>query len=157
YQPRLLAQEGEAGLGKGMDGHAGKDLVVKVPCGTLVWKLDGPAESNSRPPSEEREARPGLTSVASRRPLFRTSTVGQALESDLEKEERGGRSAPRDRGELVIGLTTHGQQFVLCKGGRGGLGNRNFATAARQAPRFAQPGESGDEGDYLLELRIIAE
>src|SRR5262249_5538820 len=98
YQPRLLAQEGEAGLGKGMDGHAGKDLVVKVPCGTLVWKLDGPAESNSRPPSEEREARPGLTSVASRRPLFRTSTVGQALEIDLEKEERGGRSAPRDRG-----------------------------------------------------------
>jgi GTP-binding protein len=37
------------------------------------------------------------------------------------------------------------------------LGNRNFATATRQAPRFAQPGEPGDEGDYLFELRIIAE
>ena len=45
----------------------------------------------------------------------------------------------------------------MCKGGRGGLGNRNFATAARQTPRFAQPGEPGDEGDYLLELRIMAE
>ena len=42
-------------------------------------------------------------------------------------------------------------------GGRGGLGNRNFATAARQTPRFAQPGEPGDEGDFLLELRIVAE
>ncbi len=39
YQPRLIAEDGEFGLGKGMDGHAGKDLVVKVPCGTLVWRL----------------------------------------------------------------------------------------------------------------------
>src|SRR6266550_975620 len=39
YQPRLIAQDGKAGLGKGMDGHAGKDLLVKVPCGTLVWRL----------------------------------------------------------------------------------------------------------------------
>jgi GTP-binding protein len=46
---------------------------------------------------------------------------------------------------------------VLCKGGRGGLGNRNFATAVRQAPRFAQPGKPGEEGEFLLELRIIAE
>src|ERR1041384_719048 len=38
YQPRLLAQDGDPGMGKGMDGHAGKDLRVKVPCGTLVWK-----------------------------------------------------------------------------------------------------------------------
>ena len=54
-------------------------------------------------------------------------------------------------------LTQHGQRFVLCKAGRGGLGNRNFATARRQAPRFAQPGEPGEEGEYLFELRILAE
>jgi GTP-binding protein len=45
----------------------------------------------------------------------------------------------------------------LCQGGRGGLGNRNFATAARQTPRFAQPGEPGAEGNFLFELRIMAE
>ena len=45
----------------------------------------------------------------------------------------------------------------MCQGGRGGLGNRNFATAARQTPRFAQPGEPGGEGNYLFELRIMAE
>ena len=46
---------------------------------------------------------------------------------------------------------------MLPGGGRGGLGNRNFATAARQTPRFAQPGEPGEEGEFLFELRIIAE
>src|SRR6266852_3569433 len=38
YQSRLVAEDGRFGLGKGMDGHAGKDLIVKVPCGTLVWR-----------------------------------------------------------------------------------------------------------------------
>src|SRR5436190_4363609 len=41
YQPRLIAEGGEPGMGKGMDGHAGKDLLIKVPCGTLVWQLSG--------------------------------------------------------------------------------------------------------------------
>ena len=60
-------------------------------------------------------------------------------------------------GDRIADLTNHGQQFVLRKGGRGGLGNRHFATATRQAPRFAQPGEPGQNGWFLLELRIIAE
>src|SRR6266702_3506178 len=42
YKPRLIAQSGEAGMGKGMDGHAGEDLVVQVPCGTIVWSLPSP-------------------------------------------------------------------------------------------------------------------
>ena len=42
YVPRLIAREGEAGMGKGMDGHAGADLIIKVPCGTLVWRLPSP-------------------------------------------------------------------------------------------------------------------
>src|SRR5437763_11612515 len=49
YQPRLIAEDGQGGLGKGMDGHAGKDLLVKVPCGTLVWRL------SSSPDPEEAE------------------------------------------------------------------------------------------------------
>ncbi|HYV30660.1 MAG TPA: hypothetical protein VEO53_06070, partial [Candidatus Binatia bacterium] len=43
YQSRLIAEPGEFGMGKGMDGHAGKDLIVKVPCGTLVWRLTAQA------------------------------------------------------------------------------------------------------------------
>ncbi len=79
------------------------------------------------------------------------------MEIDLSGEPSDAAPGTTSKGELVVDLTEHGRRFVLCKGGRGGLGNRNFATAARQAPRFAQPGEPGTEGDFLLELRIVAE
>ena len=162
YQPRLLAQDGEFGLGKGMDGHAGKDLVVKVPCGTLVWRLPSTTpprvDFEDEDEDEDGDRKPALKTSTSKRPLIRSAGGGQAQEIDLSKEAAEEFSAGNsEKGELVADLTENGQQFVLCKGGRGGLGNRNFATAARQTPRFAQPGEPGEEGDYLFELRIMAE
>jgi GTP-binding protein len=159
YVPRLLAKDGTQGMGKGMDGPAGADLIVKVPCGTLVWKLPSALiPEEDVPPSPESET-PIFSTSASRRPLIRRSTGGSAMEIDLSRESSAQSTAPGDapKGENVADLTQHGQRFVLCKGGRGGLGNRNFATAVRQAPRFAQPGEPGEEGDFLFELRIVAD
>jgi len=162
YQPKLIAQDGKMGLGKGMDGHAGKDLIIKVPCGTLVWRLPSPAPApgedvEDSEDSEEEEA-PKFQTSTRKRPLIRHSSGGAAMEIDLSKEELDeSDSEGNPKGELVADLTENGQQFILCKGGRGGLGNRNFATSTRQAPRFAQPGEVGGEGEYLFELRIMAE
>jgi GTP-binding protein len=79
------------------------------------------------------------------------------MEIDLNDQADDATDDLRGQGELIADLVEHGQQFVLCKGGRGGLGNRNFATARRQTPRFAQPGEPGQEGEFRLEMRIIAE
>ena len=166
YQPKLIAEKGQHGLGKGMDGHAGKDLIVKVPCGTLVWKLASPAPaevaSDEDDDDDDEKAPPKsmvkmLRSSTGSRPVLRSAGAVMAMEYDLSKEDDKESQRNAEKGELIADLTQHGQQFVLCKGGRGGLGNRNFATAARQAPRFAQPGEPGGEGDYLLELRILAE
>jgi GTP-binding protein len=163
YVPRLIAKDGEAGMGKGMDGHAGGDF-IKVPCGTLVWRLPSPApvatgdsEDEDEDAGENEPAT--LKTGTSKRPVIRSASGVFAQEIDVSKEETVSESAEADlvKGELVADLTQHGQEFVLCKGGRGGLGNRNFATAARQTPRFAQPGETGDEGDFLFELRIMAE
>jgi GTP-binding protein len=156
YRPRLIAPDGEAGMGKGMDGHAGKDLIIKVPCGTLVWKL--PGEQTPIEEDEVEEETKFFKTTASKRPLIRSARGALAQEIDLSSESAEESSSDDShKGELVADLTQHGQQFILSKGGRGGLGNRNFATAARQTPRFAQPGEPGDEGDYLFELRIMAE
>ena len=155
YQPRLLAEDGKQGMGKGMDGHAGKDLLVKVPCGTLVWQLSGSTRDEAEAPDDDDDAEI-LPVAASMRPRIRHSGSARALEIDLAREPATA-VGTRPKGDLVTDLTTHGQQFVLCKGGRGGLGNRNFATARHQTPRFAQPGEPGDEGDFLLELRIMAD
>lgn len=162
YQPRLIAQNGEGGGGKGMDGAAGKDLIVQVPCGTLVWKIRDTTpvetdEEEEKPRDNKSGGRTALPSAISNRPVIRTSSAGAALEYDLEEEVETAATHDENKGELVADLTQHGQRFVLCGGGRGGLGNRNFATSVRQAPRFAQPGETGTEGEYLLELRIMAD
>jgi len=168
YVPRLLAQDGEAGMGKGMDGHAGKDLIIKVPCGTLVWKLPNlevPADSvipkkadEDEDGDEEEDEKPVIRSSGRRRPLLHSASGERGQEMDMTVDSTS-ESAVADsvKGDIVADLTKHGEQFILCQGGRGGLGNRNFATAARQTPRFAQPGEAGLEGNYLLELRILAE
>jgi GTP-binding protein len=143
-----------------MDGHAGKDLIIRVPCGTLVWRLPSPElpPGEVEEADEEEEAAPKFQTGTGKRPLIRHSSGGAAMEIDLSKEDLGeGEGEHHEKGELVADLTTHGQRFTLCKGGRGGLGNRNFATSVRQAPRFAQPGEAGGEGEYLFELRIMAE
>jgi GTP-binding protein len=147
-------------MGKGMDGAAGKDIVIKVPCGTLVWRIRDTTPVEEGEEDEETEVQPKsklIPSSTGARPLIRFGGGGQAAEYNLEENEDAVSVEDEEKGELVADLTENGQRFILCKGGRGGLGNRNFATAVRQTPRFAQPGEPGAEGDYLLELRILAE
>ena len=62
-----------------------------------------------------------------------------------------------DTGELIGEVTEDGQELVLLAGGRGGLGNWHFKTATNQAPRYAQPGEEGAEGSFILELKVLAD
>lgn len=62
-----------------------------------------------------------------------------------------------ETGEYLCDITDDGQEVVLLKGGRGGLGNWHFRTATRQAPRFAQPGEPAQERMVVLELKLLAD
>ncbi len=62
-----------------------------------------------------------------------------------------------DTGEILCDMTEKGQQWVACKGGRGGRGNDSFKTPTRQAPNFATPGSPGEALNVELELKLIAD
>jgi len=62
-----------------------------------------------------------------------------------------------DTGEVLFEITEEGEEKVLLKGGRGGLGNHHFKTSTNQAPRYAQPGEEGEEKWRILELKVLAD
>lgn len=59
--------------------------------------------------------------------------------------------------EVLFEITQDGEEKVLLKGGRGGLGNVNFKTSTKQAPTYAQPGEPSQEGWKILELKVLAD
>jgi len=62
-----------------------------------------------------------------------------------------------ETGKYVCDVTYDGQEVVLLKGGRGGLGNYQFRTATNQAPRYAQPGEPMQEMTVIMELKLLAD
>ncbi len=62
-----------------------------------------------------------------------------------------------ETGKVLVEILEDGQQEILVKGGRGGLGNQHFATPTNQVPEYAQPGEPGTEGWKQLELKVLAD
>lgn len=62
-----------------------------------------------------------------------------------------------ETGEILFELVEPGEERILVRGGRGGLGNNNFKSPTNQTPRYAQPGEPGVEGWFILELKVLAD
>lgn len=62
-----------------------------------------------------------------------------------------------ETGEILFEITRPGEERIIVKGGRGGLGNAHFKSATNQTPRYAQEGEPGVEGWFILELKILAD
>ncbi|MBQ0126793.1 MAG: GTPase ObgE [Bacteroidales bacterium] len=62
-----------------------------------------------------------------------------------------------ETGEVIFEMMEAGEERILCKGGRGGWGNDHFKTPTNQTPRYSQPGEEGQEGAFILELKLLAD
>ena len=101
HQRAIRAQRGEDGMGKDCYGRGGRDSVVRVPLGTVVF--------------------------------------------DDESRER------------LFEITRHGERVIAAQGGRGGLGNKHFATSVDRAPRRSQPGTPGEKKRLHLELKVMAD
>lgn len=100
-QKSFSAPNGAPGQGKQKTGKSGKDLIISVPPGTLIY-------------------------------------------DDVS-------------GELLKDMVAPGEQFLFLTGGRGGKGNKHFASSTHRAPKFAQPGEPGQAATIKLELKLLAE
>lgn len=59
--------------------------------------------------------------------------------------------------EVLFDMAEAGEERILCKGGKGGWGNDHFKSPTNQTPRYAQPGEEGEEGWFILELKLLAD
>ncbi|SNZ10115.1 GTP-binding protein [Persephonella hydrogeniphila] len=101
HKRHFKAEKGQSGSGSNKHGKSGKDLIIKVPVGTVI------KDSQS--------------------------------------------------GEIIADLVSPGQRVIVAKGGKGGRGNAAFKTSTKQAPDYAEEGESGEERWVELELKLIAD
>jgi GTP-binding protein len=84
-------------------------------------------------------------------------STGAAGEDKIIEVPLGTVAKMADTGEVLFEITEHNETKILLPGGRGGLGNDHFKSSTFQTPRFAQPGEPGQEAWVILELKILAD
>lgn len=162
YRPKWEAPRGENGAGRDCNGRDGEDLVIHVPVGTRVYDLE--LEASLR--KADREA--ARAEEAGAEAADADASEGDAGDEDSDESEESPRSSARrkrrfdpatrpDARALVADLDKDGTRFVIAHGGRGGLGNMNFAKPWDQAPRHAQPGAAGEARRLRLSLELLAD
>ncbi len=87
----------------------------------------------------------------------KNNSTGKEGEDVIIEVPLGTVARDEETGEVQAEILEHGQEIIWLKGGRGGLGNAQFATPTNQAPEHAQPGEPGVEGWKVLELKVLAD
>ncbi len=144
FTPILEAENGKNGSGQRAAGRSGKNLIVDVPVGTVVYRIGQEGSFEGGP--EPGKARSSAETPVDDRPLGRGRPEGSTGVSDT----------PRER-ILLADLTHDGDEAVIAKGGDGGFGNAHFKSSTRQAPLVAEVGEPGEEFEAELELKSMAD
>lgn len=139
YEPIIKAKAGGHGMGKQMYGRAAADKIVKVPVGTVVYRIDAPVPRGPEDEPSGKELR-----------AERETPADPVSDGDPS-------SSPGPAAEQIADLDHDGQDFVLCAGGKGGKGNVHYKTAENRAPTQYTEGVEGEQGHFLLELRTIAD
>ncbi|KAF9300091.1 hypothetical protein BGZ74_008306 [Mortierella antarctica] len=176
------APRGVHGKGSLMHGHAGKDLVIKVPMGTIIREVPSP-EKDLNPEDEdglfqkslelgETEAKdkemskrwvlyPRLTNSLTTLPEGKVNYFDEA-QAWVAEEDRivEARRAAMSKKPLVLDVNEHtedGERFMVGRGGGGGYGNPHFLTTQNRAPKYATRGREGQTRWLTLELKTIAD
>jgi len=142
YEPIVRAKNGAHGMGKQKYGRGAPNKIVKVPIGTVVYRLPADAAPFAPKVEEVTLGENGLVEMPA------VATVG--AQAAAAAESQGGL-------ELIADLDREGAEMVLCAGGKGGRGNIHFKSSRNRTPLQWEPGGEGEEGYFLLELRKIAD
>jgi GTP-binding protein len=160
YEPIIKAKSGGHGQGKKMYGRAATAKVVKVPVGTVVYPADNSvvAVSDRRSKDRDAEQRSTLNSESLReRGVQRPTPNKEVVDSIAGPSTINYQPSAETEAEPIVDLTAAGQEFVLCRGGKGGKGNVHFKSSRNRAPVQYTEGGEGEQGHFLLELRTIAD
>ena len=159
FTPILTAEDGKNGSGTRSAGRSGKDLVVDVPVGTVVYRLgrsqssDGVFSENISRFSSPETYIPDATEKAAHRADF-PGLPAYDVEGEKVRSRKDMADVPR---VLIADLVQDGQTAVIARGGDGGFGNAHFKSSTRQAPIIAEVGEPGEEFEAELELKSMAD
>ncbi len=134
YDSNVRGKDGQPGQGKKKYGKSSPPKIVRVPVGTMVYRLP-----------------PGQT-ISKRSSSF-IGEDGEPIAPDPGSDQELG----VEDLECLADLTAAGQEYLLCKAGIGGRGNVHFKSSRNQAPTRSDTGTPGEEGYFYLELRRIAE
>ena len=148
YEPIIKARSGENGLGSQCYGKSAPDKIVPVPVGTIVYRM---------PPVEKRDGLEPSVAYRSDSTYIDFSKSPEDDEQNLEGAPGAKEALDPDLLEIVVDLTEPGQEHILCKGGKGGLGNIHFKSSRNRVPTQFTYGEEGEHGAFYLELRKIAD
>lgn len=155
---KFSGENGRPGEGSQRTGRGGNDLYIELPVGTLVYLVPPapPAPEESGGDVEEEQAVEDIPvergeDISAELPEEYAPQTFEEIEGEELEEE-----IPQEE-VLIADLVEDGQEVLLAKGGRGGKGNLHFKSSTMRTPRFAQPGERGEEKVIRLELKVIAD
>lgn len=161
YRPKWEAPRGENGAGRDCNGRDGEELVIRVPVGTRVYDLELEAtlkrEDNEGSASEDAGETESGDEGDEDGDDSDESDDSEESSSPRRRKRRFDPASRPDPRALVADLDVDGGRFVIAHGGRGGLGNMNFAKPWDQAPRHAQPGAAGEGRRLRLSLELLAD
>ena len=172
---KVFAQAGKGGRGSvsfrrekfvpkggpdGGDGGRGGDVILRADrhvdnLANLFYEPIIKAKTGGHGMGKKMAGRAGATKIVK----VPVGTIVYAVERAQRSTFNAQRSTPNaeQSGIPIVDLTRDGQEFVLCRGGTGGKGNVHFKSSRNRAPRQYTEGEEGEQGNFLFELRTIAD
>jgi GTP-binding protein len=147
---KIAAQKGQTGMKKQQHGRDGEDTIVEVPLGTVVWQV------GYRHLEQRRNKKYYLEKETERIPAHPDLQDPIEIPPGLDRHTFS-KKAPAPDKVLLARLIEEGQEYVLCKGGRGGSGNVAYKSARNTTPLEAEYGQLGQERLVVLELELLAD